>query len=210
MPLNINLNKKKCLIIGAGNVAYRKIKKLLEYKADIKVIAKDIKNDEIKKLVNKKKIKFVNKNFEITDAENFFLVITATDDKNLNDRIAKEFDKKNILVNNSSGFCNCNFPAVLNRKNLQIAISTDGASPLFSSRLRDKIGEIIPAAYNKIIKLLKIYRTKAKHSIKDESKRNIFFNEITDYVINLNSFELKKIKNELDKIYKNHKKKDKK
>src|SRR4030042_5287113 len=141
IPLNINLNKKRCLIIGAGNVAYRKIKKLLEYNTDIKIIAKELKNDEIKKLIIKKKIKYENKNFEITDADGSFLVIAATDDGDLNNRIAKELDKKNILVNNSSGFCSCNFPAVLNSGDLQIAVSTDGASPLFSAKLRAKIGE---------------------------------------------------------------------
>jgi siroheme synthase-like protein len=210
IPLNIDLNKKRCLVIGAGHVAYRKIKKLLEYKADIKVISRELKNDEIKKLVNKKKIKYENKEFENNVEENYFLVITATNDKEVNNRIAKYLDKKNILVNNSSGFCNCIFPAVLNRKNLQVAVSTEGVSPLFSAKLRDKIVKIIPTKYNEIIKLLKIYRTKAKKNINDQHKRNIFLNEITDYIIDLDAFDIKKIKNDLVKIFKYHKKKDNK
>lgn len=207
MPLNVDLNKKKCLVIGAGNVAYRKIKKLLEYNAFIKVIAKEIKQDEIKKLINKKEIEFENKDFKPADAKNFFLVVTATDDRNLNYRTAKELNEKNVLVNNASGFCNCNFPAVLNRKNLQVAISTDGGYPLFSVKLKDKIGEIIPSSYYEIINLLIKYRTQAKKSIYDENKRNIFLNEITDYVIDLDSFNMKRIKSDLKKIFMEHKKK---
>ncbi len=206
IPLNVNLNNKKCLIIGAGNSAFRKIKKLLEYNANVKVIADEIKNKEIERLINKKKISFKNKKYEVNDTENFFLVVAATDNKELNNKIAEELDKKNILVNNISGLCNCSFPAILRRGDLQIAVSSDGASPLFSGKLRDKIGEIIPLYYNKVIELLKKYREKALKEIDDEIIRRIFFDEIVNNIINQDDIDLRIIKKDIKRKYKEYKK----
>ena len=127
-PVFLNIENKKCLIIGGGKVAFRKINKLLKYKARLTVISKNIIKD-IKLLKN---IKIIEKEFEEYDnleyLKKFFLIIAATNDKKLNDNIANICIKENILINNvsSKDNMNCRFGVSIEKKEYSIAVSAKG------------------------------------------------------------------------------------
>ena len=109
-PVFLNIENKKCLVIGGGKVALRKINKLLKYKARITVISKNI-IEEIK-LLEGKNLEIIEKEFEENNnleyLKKFFLIVAATNDKKLNDNTAKICIKENILINNVSSKNNMN------------------------------------------------------------------------------------------------------
>ena len=182
-PININLKDKLCIVAGAGPVALRKINNLLKNKARVMAIAEEVKEKRIGKLFESKKIKLIIKKVSINDFKNAFMVVLATDDIKLNDSLAKELDKRNILVNNTTGGGNFIFPAVLNKGSLKIAVSTEGDIPFLSKAFRDKIEGIIPEDFSEALKIIKKYRLKAKKVILNKNKKINFYNEISNLVL---------------------------
>ena len=141
-PVFLDIRNKKCLIIGAGNVALRKINKLLKYECkDITVISDKI-SDDIKKLADDKKIKIINDKFEIDidTLKKYFLIISATNDDDLNNKISDLCIKENILINNVSSKDNMNirFCTSIENEEYSIAISANG-DPKKSLELKEKI-----------------------------------------------------------------------
>lgn len=132
-PIFVNVNN--CLVIGAGNVAFRKINKLLKYNCNITVISKDILDDILNLYnSNKDKIKLIKREFnfnnddDLKEIEKYFLIIAATNDKDLNNKISEYCIDKNILVNNISSKNNMNarFCTIIENQNYSIGISANG------------------------------------------------------------------------------------
>lgn len=140
-PLFINLRNKSALVIGAGKIAFRKVKTLLKYGAKITVITKEIKEE---KFFNLKNIDIKIGEFNETLLENRFIVVAATDNPEFNRYIYELCNSKNILVNNitSKEEMNCRFASILETEEYQIAISANG-NPTKSKALKNKLKEIL-------------------------------------------------------------------
>ena len=140
-PLFINLKNKKVLVIGAGKIAYRKVETLLKYNAQIKIITKEIKEEKFKNLEN---IDIVIGEFSENMLDNIFMVICATDNEILNEKIYKLCDEKNILVNNitSKTEMNCRFGSIVNTEEYTIGISAKG-NPKKAKEMRKRLEEIL-------------------------------------------------------------------
>lgn len=129
-PVFLNIENKNCLVIGGGKVALRKINKLLKYKACITVVSKNIIED-IKRLSDKN-LKIIEHEFkefkDIKYLKKFFLIIAATNDKELNENIAEICVKENILINNVSSKDNMNirFGVSIEKEDYSIGISANG------------------------------------------------------------------------------------
>uniref|UniRef100_UPI0025D9CF0D precorrin-2 dehydrogenase/sirohydrochlorin ferrochelatase family protein n=1 Tax=uncultured Fusobacterium sp. TaxID=159267 RepID=UPI0025D9CF0D len=139
-PLFIDLRNKSALVIGAGKIAFRKVKTLLKYGAKITVITKEIKEE---KFFNLKNIDIKIGEFNETLLENRFIVVAATDNPEFNRYIYELCNSKNILVNNitSKEEMNCRFASILETEEYQIAISANG-NPTKSKALKNKLKEI--------------------------------------------------------------------
>lgn len=148
-PVFLNIENKNCLVIGGGKVAFRKINKLLKYKARLTVISKNI----IKEIKLLKNIKIIEKEFEEYDnleyLKKFFLIIAATNDKKLNDNIANICIKENILINNvsSKDNMNCRFGVSIEKKEYSIAVSAKG-NPSKAIKKSVEIKESIENLFN--------------------------------------------------------------
>ena len=143
-PVSIDLNNKNVLIIGAGKIALRKTKTLLNYNCNINVITKEILEEKFLELEKNNKIKiFKNQEFEEKFLENIFLVITATDNEILNKEISQLCMSKNILVNNvtSKDDMNVRFMSIYEKDDIQIAISANG-NPKKALEIKNKIKNI--------------------------------------------------------------------
>lgn len=136
LPVILNIKGKKCLIVGGGKVAARKIKYLLG-KVEITVISKDFCR-EIKEMEG---IKLVKKEYESSDLEGFDIVIAATNDERTNKQIFLDARNKNVLVNNATSkeYCDFLMPAFFNYKDFIVAVSSFGNSPKGSKDLKEKI-----------------------------------------------------------------------
>ncbi len=147
-PLFVNVENKEVLIIGGGKIGGRKAQTLREYGANVTVYSEKVTEEVI---LADENIKVVNRNVSHDEAEikelvkKYFLVVAATDDKELNDRISHVCMNENILVNNVSSKTEMNamFTAVVKNDEFQIGIGSYGKSCRRSKALKGKVQEII-------------------------------------------------------------------
>ena len=148
-PLFVNLKNKKVLVIGGGKVAFKKIIKIMEYEADIRVIAENIPEEKLLELKNLKienNRKIENNKDEIEKlVEEYFLVIAATDNEELYENIAEICDSKGILIINASSKTKMNvmFGGIVKNDEFQIAISTSGKNCRRSRAMKSEIQKIL-------------------------------------------------------------------
>ena len=108
-PMFVNLKDQPCLVVGGGMVAYRKVKVLLDFEARVVVVGENI-CDKIYEIVKKSnQLELQKKCFEDADCDNMFMVIAATDDKELNHHIAGICNSKGIMVNAVDQKEDCSF-----------------------------------------------------------------------------------------------------
>jgi precorrin-2 dehydrogenase/sirohydrochlorin ferrochelatase len=152
-PLFINLENKKVLIVGGGEVALRKIEKLLPFKPDMKVISKEFLK-ETENLLKREKIPFEKREFLFEDLEGIDIVIVAVDDLKLQEEIFKFTRDKNILVNavDSPDYCDFIFPSYVKRGEIVIGITTSGKAPGLSAKIRQLIEKSLPENIEEILK----------------------------------------------------------
>jgi len=173
-PLFLNIEGKRCLVVGAGKVACRKIESLLEYGAEIIVVSPRAE-DKIIDWQARNLIKFIPREFEAADLDNIFMVFIATDDKSMNQTIAGLCKQKGILVNAVDDPENCDFfvPALLRRHSLTVAISTEGKSPAFAAWLKRQLEREIGEEFGELVEMLGEIRPLLKNSpLSYSEKRN--------------------------------------
>ena len=139
-PVFVELEGKKVVVVGGGKVAYRKVLALMECGATIHLAGREL-TQALRELIDNGRIHFLGREFNEGSLENAFMVIAATDDKELNHQISKCARKMGILVNAVDQPPDCDFivPSILKRGDLQIAISTSGKSPALARRIRKRL-----------------------------------------------------------------------
>ena len=178
-PVFVKLQDQPCLVIGAGEIAARKIELLARAGAKITVIANDIRHPVLS-LEKTYQLTIIQKTFSPEDVTGFRLVISATDNRETNQLVANTAEAQNILVNvvDSPDLCRFIFPAIIDRSPIIAAVSSGGAAPVLARLLRAKIETIIPPAYGKLAQLAERYRDDVKRFIKEPSQRRIFWENI--------------------------------
>ncbi len=143
-PIILNTNKE-VLIIGAGNVSLRKTKKLLEFTDKIKVVSSDFHSDFNNLNIKKIKMDINEENFPTLLSGELSFVILSLDNKELNRKLCSICKKNKIMVNvvDDKELSDIIFPAVIERENLLVAISTKGECPYYSKKLKEEIAEFI-------------------------------------------------------------------
>lgn len=201
-PLFLNIAGKKCLVIGGGKVALRKIQALLAYDADITVVSPYVE-DKINNWLQKGMINLFRREFKISDLDGMFMVFIATDDNSLNQTISSLCREQGILVNAVDDPENCDFyvPAVLRRQSLAIAISTEGKSPAFAGWLKRELENTISEQYGEFVELLGELRPRLKRSaLSDHEKRDLIIDMIrSDWMEQLESGQKDQLKERMIK-----------
>ena len=143
-PVNLNIKGKLCIVIGGGKVAERKIKNILLCEGKVKVISPDL-TSKLAELVKQRRITYAKAEYHLESLKGAWLIYAATSNRKLNSKIAKDADKLGILVNVCDSREKSSFilPAVLRKKDLVIAVSTDGTFPEKAVKIRDKLKEVI-------------------------------------------------------------------
>jgi uroporphyrin-III C-methyltransferase/precorrin-2 dehydrogenase/sirohydrochlorin ferrochelatase len=145
LPIFLKLDGRSCLLVGAGQVALDKARSLLKAGASLRVVAPQA-HPELRQLAQDGKLEWLQREFQPSDINGSFLVITATDSPEVNAAVYHGAVELGILCNSVDDAPNCDFffGSVVSRGNLQIAISTAGESPAFAQRLRREIDEQLP------------------------------------------------------------------
>jgi precorrin-2 dehydrogenase/sirohydrochlorin ferrochelatase len=178
-PIMLDIKEKKCVVIGGGNIAYRKILSLLESGAKVTVLSTLI-NEEVELLIKNKKIKFVKEKYNFKYIKDCYLVFAATDDREVNELVYKQCSEKNILVNvvDKPEICNFIVPSKLQKGDLTIAISTNGKSPMLAKKIRQDLEKVYDYRYELFLDIMSEVRKEAFTIIKDGKKRSEFYKAI--------------------------------
>ncbi len=144
-PIFLKLTGRPCIVIGGGNLAESKIDSLLTSEARVTVIAPTA-SARIVEMSNSGEIVLYQREYTLGDLAGHFLVVAATDNPAVNRAVFAEAEAAGILINavDDPPFCDFYFPSVVRRGDLQIAISTAGASPALAQRLRKQIDALLP------------------------------------------------------------------
>jgi precorrin-2 dehydrogenase / sirohydrochlorin ferrochelatase len=144
-PIFLKLAARPCIVIGGGNLAESKIDSLRAAQAKVRVIAPAV-GSRIAELAAAGEIEWLQRKYVSGDLAGYFLVVAATNDPSVNRSVYQEAVESNVLCNavDDPPFCDFYFPSVVRRGDLQIAISTAGASPALAQRLRKEINAQLP------------------------------------------------------------------
>jgi siroheme synthase-like protein len=145
-PLFLKLEGKRCLVVGAGLIGLEKVESLLRCGARISVVAPEAVT-RIQELHAEGRISWVARCFETEDAAARDLIVAATSDREVNRAVFEEATRRSILCNTADDppLCDFFFASIVQRGDLQIAISTAGQSPALAQRLRREIDAQLPA-----------------------------------------------------------------
>jgi len=145
-PMFVKLEGRRCIVVGGGAIAESKVDSLLTSGAAVIVVSPELSPALARKAILGA-FTWYARRFETCDLDGAFLVIAATSDEAVNEKVYREADRRGILCNavDQPPRCHFYFPAVVRRGVLQIAISTAGLSPLLAQRLRKELeAEIAP------------------------------------------------------------------
>lgn len=178
-PVFLNLKGRRCLVVGGGEVAANKLQGLLEAEAEAVLVAPEA-TAEIAALEEQGRISRQAREFIPEDLAGCALVIAATDDEQTNRRVAEAATARNILVNvvDNPQLCGFIMPSVVDRRPVQVAVSTGGASPVLARLLRARLETLIPAAYGRLATLLRDFRERVKARIPQATERRRFWEDI--------------------------------
>lgn len=194
-PMFVDMTERECLIVGGGNVAYRKVIVMLDFGAKVTVVAENI-CDELRKLTigdiasedktgsytaNKEnRITFIKRRFERKDCDGMEMVIAATDDNALNHEIAEYCKANGIMVNavDQKDDCSFIFPSYIKEKNLVAAFSSGGNSPVLTQYLKGKEQEILTPFLGELNEYMGQIREKVIAQYDTEAERKRVFKEI--------------------------------
>lgn len=141
-PMLVNLQGKKCLVVGAGKIAAGKIAGLIEHSARVEVVSPRAVCS-IQSQARKGVLVWHRRAFTPGDVDGAFLTVAATSSASVNQAVFRACTGRGVLCNSVDDPAHCGFfyPAVVRRGPLQIAISTGGRSPALAARLRKELEE---------------------------------------------------------------------
>ncbi len=162
-------------------MAERKVHTLLKAGASVTVNSPELVMP-LQNLSEEGKIKVIRSEFQEDYLDGIFLAIGATDDEEVNRRIAEEAEHRNILYNIVDVPDRCNFfvPSIVERGDLSIAISTNGRSPALAKRLRKRLEKDFGEEYAAFLKLMGELREKVLQSDMELADRSKLFESLVD------------------------------
>ncbi len=158
-PLLLNLKNYPCLVVGGGKVAFRKVISLRDFQTKVTVISPKF-CEPLLELNKKHKIKVIQKVYSKEYLKNFKIVFCATDNPKINKLVRKDCTEKNILLNVADipDLCDFILPAILKRGDLTISVSSQGIAPFYVKEIKNKLDQLFPSYYEKVIELAGEFR----------------------------------------------------
>ena len=147
LPIFINIKNQRCLVVGGGEVATRKVMLLLQAGARVSVVSPEL-DENLEALLSRGEISHCAERFSPNCLDGVVLVIAATNDHVTNQQVSELAKKRHIPVNvvDNSDLCSFIMPSIVDRSPMLIAISSGGQSPVLARLLRAHLETTIPAA----------------------------------------------------------------
>ena len=160
-PIFLQIRGTRCLVVGGGRVAQRKVAGLLASGAQVAVVAKSL-TEELKSLTGSGDIEYLGEEYKKEHLEGCLLAMVATDDEALNRRVAQDAESRRVLVNVADvpELCGFILPAVASRGALCLAVSTGGASPAAARMIREELESLFGPEWSDFLRLMALVRKK--------------------------------------------------
>lgn len=181
LPLFLNIRNKDCLIVGGGVLAHRKASLLLRAGATLRFVSVNF-SEEVINLASENHAELITSQFSAKHLHNAVLVIAATDDSAINKLVAAAANQKKLPVNvvDQPDLCSFIMPAIVDRSPLLVAISSSGASPVLTRKIKELNETMLPNRIDQLARLLQSYREKVKTDIPNFSSRINFWEQLLE------------------------------
>ena len=139
-PAFIDVRGRDCVVIGGGDLGEEKVVKLLECDASVVVVSSEV-TDKVRELAEDGVVEWIRRDYEDGDLERAFIAIANTGDSEMDRRISKEAEERNVILNvvDVTHLCTFIAPSVARRGEVTVATSTGGASPALARTFREKL-----------------------------------------------------------------------
>ncbi|MCZ0757149.1 NAD(P)-binding protein [Anoxybacillus sp. J5B_2022] len=179
-PIMLDMTNKQAVVVGGGKVAERKIRGLKEANANVVVVAPEI-TEYIQQLADEGALVWRKKYFSPDDVEDAFLIIAATNNREVNKAVAQAAQPYQLInVVDTSAQSNFYVPSIVRRGKLTIAVSTEGASPTLAKKISREIAEMYDEDYGNYIDFLYECRQYILQNVGDSHKKQQLLQTITD------------------------------
>ncbi|MGB5687428.1 MAG: bifunctional precorrin-2 dehydrogenase/sirohydrochlorin ferrochelatase [Candidatus Electrothrix sp.] len=164
-PISLNIEEKLCVVVGGGNVAERKVFSLLNAHASVRIISPQL-TEVLAGVLSKQPanaaVEWRSRGYQRGDLAGALLVFAATDNRDVQDAVVRDAQEAGILVNvaDAPDLCDFQVPAVVRRESLNIAVSTNGASPALAAKLRQELEDKYGSEYAVLLRLMSRLRAR--------------------------------------------------
>ena len=178
-PINLKIDDMKIVIIGGGKVAYRKCMNFLAFNKKVKVISQEF-IEEFEEIKNK--IEMIKDSYDEKYIKDDFVVVAATNNKEVNHKIGIYCRQNNKLVNvvDDKELSNFTVPSFVKRGDLLLSVSTGGKSPSLSSKIRKDLEDVYDESYEEYVELLGQAREMIIKNTSDIKERRKKLKELLD------------------------------
>ncbi|MGI9302367.1 MAG: siroheme synthase CysG [Gammaproteobacteria bacterium] len=181
LPIFFDVKDRRCLVVGGGEIAARKVARLRSARASVHVVAPELcpslANDAAQGLID-----HWERRFHPDDLADCALVVAATDDAAVNHEVSESARARGIPVNvvDQPALCSFIMPSIIDRAPVIVAVSSSGASPVLARLLRARLETLIPAAYGHLAALVETFRTQVKARFAVANHRRRFWEDVLD------------------------------
>ena len=167
-PIFLKVENRLCLVVGGGEVGARKVKTLLSCGASVALVSLELV-EWLEEQIEEGVVDLLGNHYEERYLEGCCLVIAATDDLELNRRIAKDAEKRGLLCNVVDYPQEGNFilPGLIQRGALTLAISTSGKSPALARQIREDLEQRYGAEYAEFLEIMGAVRSRLLRQSQD-------------------------------------------
>ena len=176
LPVNLDLAGRRCVVVGGGEVAARKVAMLRRVGARIEVISPALV-PALAGAVGDGGIEWKAREFDDADLDGAALAIAATDDSSVNARVATACAARGLFVNvvDTPALCTFTMPAIIDRAPLVVSVASEGAAPMLATAVRKRIEVLLPRHYAELGRFMGQAREKVKLALPDPAARRSFW-----------------------------------
>jgi siroheme synthase-like protein len=154
-PVNLLVAGRRCVVVGAGRIAARKVEALLDAGASVHVVAPEV-GDEVRAWAAAGRLTLVERPFADADLDGAWLATTATPDPDVNKTVYEAGEERRVWVNSADDPEHCSFTlmSVVRQGDLVVTVGTGGRSPALAAYLKRRMSEEIGPEYVTLLDLL--------------------------------------------------------
>ncbi len=187
-PIFLNLTNRKCVVVGGGSVAERKVMGLVAAGARVSVIA-PVVSESLESLAADERIQLERRHFHRCDVKGAVLVFAATETSPVNDEVERAAGENGVPVNRAdvTGAGDFTVPSTLRRGGFQVAVSTGGASPAYARMVRRHLEDVLGREHGSVVDYLGRLRPRVMARFPDSPARR---KAVWDLLVNWETVDL--------------------